>query len=116
MSITFSAQSFIEDSEETWGAMESVNVSNVNARFLLENLGLEFDYSGAVDAEQFLGAILVAQGIAPVDEGRPWNELPGPGMRTIDGGRRPGYLQDQLLELTKVAQQAKELGRRVQWA
>lgn len=110
----------------------SVNVANSNAAYLLDLLGLKVDdcdscpdYYGSCSAEDFLGRVLVAQGLGGHDEGRPAYELvPGEGFRPqwtgnarfIDCGRKEGYGDERLAQLTKVAEWARDAGRSVCWA
>lgn len=104
-----------------------VNVSNANARLVLEALGLPFeDGSGGLDAEDFLGRVLMALAVAPADAGVPQHRLvPGEstifgtvtehGATFIDCGRREGYLQERLVQLEEVARHAIGKGREVSW-
>jgi len=104
-----------------------VNVSNANARLLLEALGLPFeDGSGSLDADDFLGRVLTALAVAPEDAGVPVHQMvPGEstifgpvvegGATFIDCGRRPGYLQERLLQLEEVATHSLLAGRKVSW-
>lgn len=94
-----------------------VNLSNFNARFVLAALGVDSeDLCGEDGAESFLGRVLTALAIAPVDEGVPAHDLPGPGAQVVECGRRAGYLQERLAVLHEVALWAVERGRCVQWA
>jgi hypothetical protein len=106
-----------------------VNVTNVNARLLLEDaLGLEVgDLTGSCEAGEFLGRVLLALAIAPADAGVPMHQLVAGestmfgevregGATFIDCGRREGYLQDRLIALKEVAQAAIEADRPVTWA
>jgi hypothetical protein len=104
-----------------------VNVSNANARLLLEALGLPFeDGSGSLAADDFLGRVLMALAVAPADPGVPMHRLvPGEstifgpvaefGATFIDCGRREGYLQERLVQLEEVARHAIGVGREVSW-
>ncbi|MEW1639334.1 hypothetical protein AB0469_35430 [Streptomyces sp. NPDC093801] len=78
---------------------ESVNMANSNAARVLEVLGFD-ELAGDADAEDFLGRVLVALALAPVDAGRP-STAEG---NFIDCGRTAGYTQRRLDEL-------RELGR-----
>jgi hypothetical protein len=104
-----------------------VNVSNSNARLLLEALGLPFvDGCGSLGADDFLGRVLTALAVAPQDAGVPAHRLvPGEstifgpvvegGATFIDCGRSEGYLQERLLQLEEVATAALLAGREVSW-
>lgn len=100
------------------------NFANTNAIHLLQTLGLaptpltpDADvYCGTIDAEDFLGRVLIALAVAPVDEGIPAHEVPGPGAQFIDCGRRPGYTQEALAHLRDVADFAVARGRKVVWS
>ncbi|NKS56267.1 hypothetical protein GS504_01390 [Rhodococcus hoagii] len=107
----------------------SLNVCNQNAAALLAVLGLTetiaddtgaqsrttpaFD-AGGEDAATFLGRILLAQALAPTDPGRPVTQSSD--GRFVDGGRRPGYTQEKLGELERIARWALEHDREVTWA
>lgn len=100
-----------------------VNISNINARFILSHLGFEGgedgerDLAGNLDAEDFLGRVLLAAAISPVDEGIPTHILPSTGgMTAVDCGRRAGYLHEVLDSLRTVAEDAIRLGEQVYWA
>lgn len=95
-----------------------VNVSNLNARYLLDALGLNDggDLCGTATGEDFLGRILMALAVAPVDEGVPAHAVPGAGARWVECGRRPGYLQEVLGWLHEVAEWAIAHDRKVVWA
>jgi hypothetical protein len=106
-----------------------VNVTNLNARLLLNALGLEggLDLTGGCDAGDFLGRVLIALAIAPPDEGVPSHRMvPGEtspfgnvvegGATMINCGRSEGYLQERLVELEAVARWALAEGREVTWA
>ncbi|MDN5894442.1 MAG: hypothetical protein L0H93_10495 [Nocardioides sp.] len=120
-----------------------VNLSNTNARFVLDNLGLGAveELFGGLPAEQFLGRVLTALAVAPTDEGVPAHDtdgvlveepmealleaivaaptnaapVPDAAARWIECGRRPGYLQDVVERLHEVAQWAIDHGRDVLW-
>lgn len=97
----------------------SVSIGNVGA--LLYALGLPqgeddvVDVGGSMDAPTFLGAVLIALAVAPSDSGVPSYELGGQGMRFIECGRRPGWLQDQLTSLLVLAEWCVERKRDVHW-
>jgi hypothetical protein len=121
MSITFAAAptrradgtlDFHTSDDEPW-----VNVSNTNASLLLERLGIEFDYSGQIDAEDLLGRALVAN-VGRDDSGMASTTDRGAGGATIiDCGLRPGYFDERMAQLVEVAEYAKTVGTgKVQWA
>lgn len=121
MSLTFCPEILMEDSPEFMDSMPSLNVNGSNGVFLLRNLGRdEYDEDGGVmEAEQFLGAVLVALAVAPEDHGvKDIDIMDATGQRAIWtlGGRREGYLQEQLLELEVIGTWARDNGRKVQWA
>lgn len=96
----------------------SVNISNANARMVLEQLGCtDDDLSGIATAQDFLGRVLIASGMSPADLGVPSHEVPSQGgVKLIECGRRPGYLNDTLANLEKVAQFARVNSLNVAWA
>lgn len=110
------AQAVMDVSEEF-----DVNVSNMNARTLLDALGLDGgdDLVGGMDAETFLGAVLLAMasdrddsGVAPVDV---YAGIGG-GARVVDCGLRPGYFADRFGAFYALATEAVRLGRDVVWS
>ncbi|WP_206663661.1 hypothetical protein [Prescottella subtropica] len=91
-----------------------VNMSNTNAVMLLDLLGLDTEGFGDCPADDFLGRVLVASALSPADEGVPAHAVGG-NPRMIDCGRRPGYIQERLGDLHRLAAWAVENGRTVQW-
>lgn len=91
-----------------------VNVSNVNAVTILNVLGFTEDseLSGSMNAEDFLGRILVASAINPSDAGLP---AVTEGMVTFCG-REEGYVEDRLAELRTVADYAIAHKLEVVWS
>lgn len=93
-----------------------VNVSNTNARMILSIAGLdEEELWGSMDADEFLGYIMVSLAeerdrspVAPVT-------LPGQGPTVLECGLPAGYTEQRLGELADLAVQAKNKGRRVIW-
>jgi hypothetical protein len=84
----------------------SVNMSNANAARVCETLGIDLDeegWCGSLPAADFLGRVLMALAVLPVDAGVPWHEVPGPGARMIECGRPEGYTQDRLGQLRELA-------------
>lgn len=92
---------------------ESVNVSNLNARFVLESMGvLSEDLMGSMSGDEFLGYVLMCQGAGVSDAGVP---------STADGimvncGRPEGYLDEVLVRLEAVASTARNSGFPVYWS
>ena len=99
-----------------------VNMSNVNADMLLEALGIGIgeDFSdyccGSMDARDFLGRVLLAQALTPLDAGIPAHALPGTNARVINCGRPAGYTQDRLDALHKIGMYAFQHNLKVVWA
>lgn len=92
MSITFSPELYVEDTSEFCASLVDASMGSANVTFVLALADIEFDYSGTVDADFLLNRLLLAC------------------------GRNRENTQDLLLRVIPVARQAKELGRRVQWA
>lgn len=92
--------------------VDDVNVSNGNARVVLDALGfVEDDLYGELDAELFLGRILLAEAVSPVDAGRPT-------VRTgnfVECGRDEGYLQHRLSQLRSLAEWARLHDATITW-
>lgn len=103
-------------------------VSSANGAELLRVLGLQPEVEvidglfyqnseGSVSAQDFLGRVLMAQGVAPSDPGIPWHDDSRPGgARVIQCGRCPEYVDEKLIELEAIAQWAIAHGRNVQWS
>ena len=115
------------------GAEElEINVSNHNARHLLGTLGFDTEeLCGEATAEVFLGAVMIAQGLNPADEGVPAHELTpaevaadpvlgmlvgGSGATVIHGGRHPGYTDERLVQLRDLAEFALVHNATVVWS
>lgn len=108
----------------------TMNVSNSNAFFLLDLLGLEQDYCGSIAGADLLGRVLLAQGLYGHDEGVPARQLVegesfaddifGPvregGATFLDLGRREGYADDRLENLRMIAEDAIKNQKDVCWA
>jgi hypothetical protein len=99
-------------------AEPEVNMSNSNAYDLMDVLGLipeegNFDdvCVGSMKAEDFLGRVVVARGLAPVSPER----LPEQDGIMIYAGRREGYVQERLEQLQEVADWAIANKREVVW-
>ena len=115
MSITFSPQT----SRDNLWEEASLNVSNANGLALLSAMGVEADYCGSMDAEAFLGHVLV--GLATCDDSalEPCESMGFLGMlnvRVHDMGRREGYMSDRLNVLRDIALTAQEHGLAVTWS
>lgn len=127
MSVDFRPK-FLDTDDPDWffdsGEVPMLNVSNVNADFLLSYLGQVSaerglsrdpfrcdDLAGDMDGQAFQGAIEIAIVMAPTDEGLPAYT----NRNVVDCGRRAGYLQDKLGQLIKIADWAVQNGRRVEW-
>lgn len=97
----------------------SINLSNMNARVVMESLGYSNDEQiafGDATGEDFLGRILTALALAPEDEGMPSYADEKEGQATmIYCGRRPGYLQERLEQLRALAEFSVATGRQIQW-
>jgi hypothetical protein len=99
-----------------------MNVSNSNAGMLLRVLGMEVDWCGSMDADNFLGHVLVSLGMPLDDSGiRPseyqaMGENGQPvGPRIIDCGVSEGYITKRLTTLAEMAAEAKRIGRQITW-
>lgn len=128
MSVTFflvntATDAIVEGVEEL-----EVNVSNSNAMHLLRTLGFNTEeLSGEATGEIFLGAVMLAQGIAPADEGVPMHELTEAEKRAmplgalfgnatvIECGRHPGYTDERLVQLRSLAEVANQRDLMVVW-
>lgn len=96
-----------------------INVSNVNARLLLENLGFsiidedgELDLCGSAAGTDLLGRVLMAQALVPSDAGMP-------AMQTgniIDCGRHEGYMDERFEQLSDIATWAAAHNAEVVWS
>lgn len=124
MSVTFSAATRTFRAEFNADLLVSipeaehleVNVSSSNAVVLCDALGInlaEEGWCGSLPAGDFLGRVLLALAIQPADEGIPAHELPTGGVRWVECGRRPGYIQDRLAQLHELAQWAVAHGAEI---
>lgn len=91
-------------------ASEEVNMANANATRVLSVLGYD-ELAGNAEADDFLGRVLVALALVPVDAGRPATAE----GRFVDCGRRVGYVQERLEELRELAEGARLRGLPVYW-
>lgn len=124
MSVTFTTGQFREiDGIGTVLAHDDdrdyeVNVSNANARTLLDRLGYDTENGlvGSATADDFLGRVLTAN-VGHSDDGveRATTKIPG-GATYIDMGVRPGYYDEKMSYLADVASIAKSLDLMIVWA
>ena len=111
------------------GEAPSVNVSNLNARDIIEALGVsDGDLSGTSPASAFLGRVLLALALAPESAGIPAHAVVPPfaqaqlgaassgGVQMIECGRPEGYVQGILERLHEVAEFALAHDRDVVWS
>jgi hypothetical protein len=92
--------------------VRDLNLSNTNARRVLEALGFTDDeLFGELSAELFLGRILLADAVSPVDAGRP-TIITG---NVIECGTEEGYLQDRLARLRSLAEWAYANNATITW-
>lgn len=94
-----------------------VQMSNVNATLILDVLGVnpEADFSdrctGTLSAEDFLGRVLIAQGVNPSDEGT--DSIKTGIMVTF--GRPEGYTDMKLSAMRELAEWSIVNGRDIVW-
>jgi hypothetical protein len=85
----------------------AVNMSNSNAFRVCGTLGIDLEFEGwcgSLPAADFLGRVLLALAIEPVDAGVPSTVDAAPGRATfVDCGRAPGYTQERLGQLRTLA-------------
>lgn len=92
---------------------EDVNLSNTNARFVLDKLGFDVaELVGGCSAEEFKGRVLLALALYGHDEGVP----PTTTGNVTDCGRAEGYLQQRLTELLALSENALSDKKWVCWA
>lgn len=84
--------------------------SGTHARDLLGPDAVAFD-CGDLTADDLLGRVLTARALAPTDDGLP----PAQDGRHIEVGRRPGYLQERLIQLEHLAQWCQHRGLTIVW-
>lgn len=97
-----------------------VNLTTTNSLHLLGLLGIEAEDGehpvGSMPAQDFLGRVLIAQAVNPVDAGQPVTESTAEsGMKIIDCGRNEGYSDHRLAELREIAEFGLDRGRDIQW-
>jgi hypothetical protein len=128
MSVTFylydSLRDVPLDDEAHEAAGLPVNVSNANAGTILAALGLDpVELCGCLPGVDFLGRVLVAVAVEPYDEGVAPAAYQGGILgfdlgvagTFVDCGRRPGYLQDKLTVLGRLADYAADRALDVAW-
>lgn len=94
----------------------AVNMSNSNAARVCATLGIDLEaegWCGSLPAADFLGRVLVALAVEPVDAGVPSHEVPTGGVRWVECGRPEGYAQDRLGQLRTLADWAVAHGAEV---
>jgi len=100
--------------------LPSRNMSNSNASAVFAVLGIDLEldgWCGGLDATDMLGRVLIALAVNPVDAGMPQTEEQGErGATMIECGRRPGYIDEALLDIREICNWARERGVEVQWA
>lgn len=95
-----------------------VNMANSNAARVLHLLGYSGDdlYCGSADVDDFLGRLLVADGLLETSDERAPQTLKGSGGATlIDLGERAGYLNEKLALLIELANWAKRNDSDICW-
>lgn len=109
---------FVKGAPTEADALE-INVSNVNARVLLENLGFsildedgELDLCGSAAGADLLGRVLLAQALVPTDAGVPAVQT----GNFIDCGRHEGYMDERFEQLSALATWAATHNAKVVWA
>jgi len=94
-----------------------VNMANTNAAFIIELLGIEFDYCGSIPAAELLERITFGEVVGGGDAGTVAVEYRAEGGATvIDCGRHAGYADERLAQLREVAEWAVAHGREVTWS
>lgn len=95
-------------------AEPEVNLSNVNAEELFQYLGFnmdEVDFVGSMNAEDFLGRVVLAKGLTPYNTGLATMQVDN----VVYCGRPDNYFQVKLDLLEEVARFAIANGRKVVW-
>lgn len=91
--------------------VNDINLSNTNAFYVLEKIGLKDQSYGSLNADDFLGRVLLADAIYEPDQG-----LESRSEGNIHyGGRSPLYLQDKLSKLINLSNWAKENKAEITW-
>jgi hypothetical protein len=93
-----------------------VQMSNSNARDVLEALGLDRDdLCGSMNAADLLGRCLVGGALAPDVELVGYEQRGDNGAQIIDVGRAKGYVPAKLAAIEALCYEAQRLGRDVTW-
>ena len=119
---------------EAGGDLPEVNIANGNAMDVLDVLGIDYRYEptadeaeydmlglagvelcGAMDAQDFLGRVLMGLAVSPESAEVPAHAAVG-APNIIRGYREAGYVQRILAGLHEVAQAAAAHNRQVTWA
>lgn len=94
-----------------------LNVSNVNATVLFDVLGFvgafEDHSAGSLAGTDFMGRVLVAAAVNPVDAGVPVSVSSNNNF--VNCGRSKGYVDERLLELENIAVHAIKHNQNVIW-
>lgn len=99
----------------------NVNMSNDNAKDVLDSLGLittanAMDwYSGEVEADDLVGRCLVAIAVTPEIELPAAVEVGSAGARLMHPRREASYIPSKCIAIMRLAEEAKKLGRTVVW-
>ena len=97
--------------------MPEVNMANSNAAFIIELLGIEFDYCGSIPAAELLERITFGAVVGGGDTGTVTVAYQTDGGATmVDCGRPAGYADMRLEQLREVAEWAVAHGRDVVWS
>ena len=109
---------FVKGEATAADALE-INVSNTNARLLLESLGFStldedgsLDLCGSADGSDLLGRVLMAQALVPTDAGVPAVRE----GNIIDCGRHEGYMDERFEQLSDIATWAAAHNAEVVWS
>ena len=89
-----------------------VNMSNVNAEYIIGLLGIEFDSCGSISGTDLMGRVLMAQAVSPSDAGIPVIQT---GI-VVDMGRAAGYGDERLLQMEDVARFSIDHNLLVVWS
>jgi hypothetical protein len=94
-----------------------VNMSNVNAAYIIDLMGIEFDYCGSIPAAELLERVTFGQVVGGGDEGTVAVAYRTEGGATmVDCGRSAGYADMRLEQIREVAEWAAAHGRDVVWS
>jgi hypothetical protein len=91
--------------------VNDLNISNGNAHYLLENLGLAESLYGNLKAEDFLARALIADALLPLDPGTPTIQE----GNIVYGGREPMYLQNKIARLIELCNWASAHKAEITW-